>query len=55
MGLPIAITMLIATEQTVTEADGLILLGELALDGALCRTPGILPTVAASHELQCSL
>ena len=48
--LPIAVAMFIATEQAPPEADGLILLGELGLDGTLRHTPGILPMVAASHE-----
>jgi magnesium chelatase family protein len=48
--LPIAVAMLIATEQAPSEADGLIILGELGLDGTLRHTPGILPMVAASHE-----
>ncbi|MBN1644027.1 MAG: YifB family Mg chelatase-like AAA ATPase [Dehalococcoidales bacterium] len=48
--LPIAVAMLIATQQVPAEADGLILLGELALDGTLRHTPGILPMVAASYE-----
>jgi magnesium chelatase family protein len=48
--LPIAVALLIATEQAPAEADGLILLGELGLDGTMRHTPGILPMVAASHE-----
>lgn len=48
--LPIAVAILIATGQVPPEADGLILLGELALDGTLRHTPGILPMVAASRE-----
>jgi magnesium chelatase family protein len=48
--LPIAVATIIATGQAPAEADGLILLGELGLDGSLRHTPGILPMVAASHE-----
>src|SRR5271157_2904166 len=39
--LPIAVAMLIATGQTPAEADSLVLLGELGLDGTLRHTPGI--------------
>src|SRR4030042_2033337 len=45
--LPIAVGMLIATEQVPAGNDDLILLGELALDGTLRHTTGILPMVAA--------
>ena len=48
--LPIAVATLIATGQAPPEADGLVLLGELGLDGTLRHTPGILPMVSASHE-----
>ena len=48
--LPIAVAMLIATGQAPAEADSLVLLGELGLDGTLRHTPGILPMVSASHE-----
>jgi len=48
--LPIAVATIIATGQAPAEADGLVFLGELGLDGSLKHTPGILPMVAASHE-----
>jgi magnesium chelatase family protein len=48
--LPIAVATIIATGQAPAEADGLVFLGELGLDGSLRHTPGILPMVAASHE-----
>ncbi|MDP2918860.1 MAG: YifB family Mg chelatase-like AAA ATPase [Dehalococcoidia bacterium] len=48
--LPIALGVLQATRQVPVNSDELILLGELALDGTLRHTPGILPMVAASLE-----
>jgi len=49
--LPIAVAMLIATEQIPKNShEDLILLGELALDGTLRHTNGILPMVAGSVE-----
>jgi len=47
--LPIAVATIIATGQAPAEADGLILLGELAWT-ALCATPRYPADVAASHE-----
>jgi magnesium chelatase family protein len=48
--LPIAIGLLISTGQIPANDDSTILLGELALDGTLRHTTGILPMVSASLE-----
>lgn len=48
--LPIAVALVIATEQVPVNGEDIILLGELALDGSLRHTNGILPMVAAAVE-----
>jgi magnesium chelatase family protein len=48
--LPIAVALLACTGQIPEKSDDLILLGELALDGTLRHTTGILPMVAGSLE-----
>jgi magnesium chelatase family protein len=48
--LPIAVALLACTGQIPEQADDTILLGELALDGTLRHTTGILPMVAGSLE-----
>ncbi|MGN0824765.1 MAG: YifB family Mg chelatase-like AAA ATPase [Candidatus Coproplasma sp.] len=46
--LPIAVSLLIASGQLVADVDGTVLLGELALDGALRPVTGILPIIIAA-------
>jgi magnesium chelatase family protein len=48
--LPIAVGVLGGTQQIPPVKDDIIFLGELALDGTLRHTTGILPMVAASME-----
>ena len=48
--LPIAVGILLGSEQVFADVTQTILLGELSLDGSLRHTTGILPMVAASHE-----
>ncbi|MBI2859637.1 MAG: YifB family Mg chelatase-like AAA ATPase [Chloroflexi bacterium] len=48
--LPIAIGILISTEQVVADAGGMLFLGELSLDGSLRHTQGILPMVALARD-----
>ena len=48
--LPIAVALLGGTQQIPHVPDDIILLGELALDGTLRHTTGILPMVSASLE-----
>jgi magnesium chelatase family protein len=48
--LPIAVALLACTGQIPENSGDTILLGELALDGALRHTTGILPMVSASLE-----
>jgi len=48
--LPIAVALLACTGQIPEKSDDLVLLGELALDGTLRHTTGILPMVAGSIE-----
>ena len=48
--LPIAVALLACTGQIPSDKNDIILLGELALDGTLRHTNGILPMVAASVE-----
>ncbi len=49
--LPIAVSILKASDQLLVETDGIVFLGELALDGALRPVTGILPILisAKSH------
>jgi magnesium chelatase family protein len=48
--LPIAVGMLLASEQLFADVSRTILLGELSLDGSLRHTNGILPMVSVAHE-----
>ncbi|MBI4303391.1 MAG: YifB family Mg chelatase-like AAA ATPase [Chloroflexi bacterium] len=48
--LPIAVALLLSTEQVFADLSQTVLLGELSLDGSLRHTTGILPMVAVAHE-----
>lgn len=48
--LPIAVGLLIASEQVVAETDRTVFLGELALDGAVRHAHGVLPLVGLAKE-----
>ena len=47
--LPIAVGILLSSEQVSAEVSQTILLGELSLDGGLRHTNGVLPMVALAH------
>ncbi len=48
--LPIAIGILLSSEQVSADVSQTMLLGELSLDGSLRHTSGILPMVAVAHQ-----
>jgi magnesium chelatase family protein len=48
--LPIAIGILLSSEQLYADAARTVLLGELSLDGTLRHTTGMLPMVALAHQ-----
>ena len=48
--LPIAVSLLVASEQLVAQTDGIIMLGELALDGSLRAVTGILPVLISAKS-----
>jgi magnesium chelatase family protein len=48
--LPIAIGILMATEQIKADVSKMVFLGELSMDGALRHTSGILPMVGVAHQ-----
>ena len=48
--LPMAVGILLSSEQVDAELSGCLLLGELSLDGSLRHTNGILPMVALAHR-----
>jgi magnesium chelatase family protein len=48
--LPIAIGILLSSEQVAADVSQAVLLGELSLDGSLRHTNGVLPMVALAHE-----
>jgi len=48
--LPIAIGILLSSEQLYADAAQTVLLGELSLDGTLRHTTGMLPMVALAHQ-----
>lgn len=48
--LPIALGILLASEQVVTDTEHSLFLGELSLDGTLRHTDGILPMVSIARE-----
>ena len=48
--LPIAVGILLSSEQVSADVSQTLILGELSLDGSLRHTNGILPMVALAHE-----
>jgi magnesium chelatase family protein len=48
--LPIAISILVASEQLFADTDGIVMLGELALDGSLRAVTGILPILISAKN-----
>lgn len=48
--LPIAVGILLSSEQVSADVSQTIILGELSLDGSLRHTSGILPMVAVAHQ-----
>jgi magnesium chelatase family protein len=50
--LPIAVAILLASEQAFADVTDALFLGELSLDGALRHTDGILPMVSLAREKQ---
>lgn len=48
--LPIAVGLLIASEQIAAETERAVFIGELSLDGKLRHTDGVLPMVAVARE-----
>ncbi len=48
--LPIAIGLLLASEQIQGDTSDAVFIGELGLDGAVRHTDGVLPMVAIAHE-----
>ncbi|MEX1253741.1 MAG: YifB family Mg chelatase-like AAA ATPase [Dehalococcoidia bacterium] len=48
--LPIAVGVLIASQQVVGEVEGAVFLGELALDGAVRHAHGVLPMVGLAQQ-----
>jgi magnesium chelatase family protein len=49
--LPIAIGVLLASEQIFADLDGAVIMGELSLDGSVRHVSGVLPMAHAAHEL----
>ena len=48
--LPIALAILLSTEQLAADVTRMVFLGELSLDGVLRHTSGVLPMVALAHQ-----
>ncbi|MFC1900269.1 YifB family Mg chelatase-like AAA ATPase [Chloroflexota bacterium] len=48
--LPIALGILLSSEQVFADVSGILVLGELSLDGSLRHTNGVLPMVALGKE-----
>jgi magnesium chelatase family protein len=48
--LPIAVGILLATEQVTADVSKTVFVGELSLDGALRHTSGVLPMVGLAHQ-----
>jgi len=48
--LPIALGILLSSEQVYADVSQTLILGELSLDGSLRHTNGVLPMVALAHE-----
>lgn len=53
--LPIAVGILLSSEQLTVDTSHMFFLGELSLDGTLRHTRGILPMVALAKELDISV
>lgn len=49
--LPMAVSVLCATEQIFIDDDKTLFLGELSLDGGICPVKGILPMVISAYKL----
>ena len=49
--LPIAVGIILATEQIIADVSKTVFLGELSLDGALRHTGGVLPMVGLAHQM----
>ncbi len=49
--LPIAVGIILATEQIIADVSKAVFLGELSLDGALRHTGGVLPMVGLAHQM----
>ncbi len=48
--LPIALCILLSSEQITADVSGMVFLGELSLDGALRHTNGVLPMVSLAQQ-----
>ncbi len=48
--LPIAVGVLLASEQIFADLDGAIIMGELSLDGSVRHVSGVLPMASQAHE-----
>jgi len=48
--LPIAVGILLSSEQVYADVSQILVLGELSLDGSLRHTNGVLPMVALAHQ-----
>ena len=48
--LPIAVSLLVASEQISVGTEGIVMLGELALDGSLRAVTGILPVIISAKS-----
>lgn len=48
--LPIAVSLLVASEQLTADTDGIVMMGELALDGGLRPVTGILPILISAKN-----
>ena len=48
--LPIAVGILLSSEQVAADVSRTLILGELSLDGSLRHTNGVLPMVALAHQ-----
>ena len=48
--LPIAVGILLSSEQVYADVSQTVFLGELSLDGSLRHTNGVLPMVALAHR-----
>jgi magnesium chelatase family protein len=48
--LPIALSIILSSEQVVADVTSMVFIGELSLDGALRHTNGVLPMVALAYQ-----